>query len=365
MIRGAETSFRLVLLLLALCFESDARALDARGSRFLGFTSFRDFLKETNATGIILISPEIDPGMDWNELIPSWNFSSTQGELVFDLRVRDADHLTKWYCLGRWASNTQIHSRESVKNQNDDDGNVATDTLEMKRSSRKVQIRVTLTGEPQWAALNFVGLCFSDTKAIPPPLASNKNAWGKTLTVKERSQANYPEGINSWCSPTSTSMLLSFWAARLHRSDLDHDVPEVARGVNDPNWPGTGNWPFNMAYAGAHEGVRAYVTRFSDLSEVETWIEKGIPVALSVSYNLLKGKSQAGSGHLIVCIGFTGEGGPVVNDPGRKEVHQIYRRENLIKAWADSHNTVYLVYPTGTAIPADLYGHWWTDRVGN
>ena len=178
------------------------------------------------------------------------------------------------------------------------------------------------------------------------------------LTVKERSQANYPEGISDWCSPTSMSMLMSFWSTNLNRADLDYDVPDVARGVHDPGWTGTGNWPFNTAFAGSHEGIRSYVTRFSDVSELEDWIEAGIPVAVSVSYGYLKGLPEPNNGHLVVCIGFDENGNIIVNDPGRRMVRQVYQRENLVRAWAESRNTVYIVHPEDWKVPKDRFAHW-------
>jgi uncharacterized protein YvpB len=128
--------------------------------------------------------------------------------------------------------------------------------------------------------------------------------------------------------------------------------------VNDPNWPGTGNWPFNTAFAGAKKNIRAYVTRFSDVSELEDWIEAGIPVAISVSYGYLKGLPERANGHLVVCIGFDEKGNITVNDPGRRLVRQTYRRENLQKAWAESENTVYLLYPENCKLPMDRFHHW-------
>ena len=62
--------------------------------------------------------------------------------------------------------------------------------------------------------------------------------------------------------------------------------------------------------------MRGYISRLTDVSELEDWIEAGIPIATSVSYNRLKGKGIAGSGHLIVCVGFNENGDIVVNDPG-------------------------------------------------
>ena len=137
-----------------------------------------------------------------------------------------------------------------------------------------------------------------------------------------------------------------------------HTVPDVARYVNDPEWPGTGNWAFNMAFAGAHNGLHAYVTRLSDVSELEEWIGCGVPVAVSVSYSALRGEPKPDSGHLVVCVGFTKTGDIVVNDPGRSQVRQIYTRPNLVRAWRHSENTVYLIYPQNHSMPPDRFGHW-------
>ena len=135
----------------------------------------------------------------------------------------------------------------------------------------------------------------------------------------------------------------------------------MAHEVRDPNWPGTGNWPFNTAYAGSFSGLRACVTRFSDVSELEDWIARGIPVIVSVAYTVLKGAPpRAGpDGHIIVCVGFTQDGDVIVNDPGtRQQIRRVFPRQNLVKAWAQSHNVVYLIYPEASRLPPDRFGHW-------
>jgi hypothetical protein len=52
----------------------------------------------------------------------------------------------------------------------------------------------------------------------------------------------------------------------------------------------------------------------------------------------------------------------VINDPAtnlkRESVRRIYRRENVVRAWAESHNTVYLVYPETAVLPENRRGHW-------
>jgi hypothetical protein len=67
----------------------------------------------------------------------------------------------------------------------------------------------------------------------------------------------------------------------------------------------------------------------------------------------------------VVCVGFTESGDPVINDPGTSQnVRKIFPRANLVKAWAYSENTAYLIYPEGAEIPDDRFGHWdsWTAR---
>jgi hypothetical protein len=191
----------------------------------------------------------------------------------------------------------------------------------------------------------------------------NRKAWGKIITTPEHSQHGYPNE-KGWCSPTSTSMVLSRWAQILHRPEMDLTVPQVAASVYDASFEGTGNWPFNTAFAGSFNGMRAYVTRLDDLREVEDWIVAGIPVILSARWDWLQdGRPLDSDGHLIVCIGFTKDGDVVINDPATRldrgeSVRHIYKRANVIHSWTKSHDVVYLVYPEGTKIPRNKYGHW-------
>jgi Peptidase_C39 like family len=167
------------------------------------------------------------------------------------------------------------------------------------------------------------------------------------LKVPQLSQLAYPGG-EVWCSPTSVSMILGYWSEKLHRPELARPVPEVAAAVYDPNWPGTGNWCFNMAYAGSFEGIQAFVTRMPDLQEVRKWISKGVPVALSVCYNRLRGLSEKPSGHLVVCAGFTESGDVIVLDPGtRQEIRKIIPVARLLHAWDHSSRTAYVIRPAG------------------
>jgi hypothetical protein len=316
--------------------------------------------------GVVLLSPVIKAPMDWNELVVSWNADApVETWLKVETRGIFPDHETKFYTMGIWSRDSVIYPRVSVRRQKDPDGTVQGDTLVLNRPGADVQLRLTLMGpgETLRPQLKYLGLSFLDKRVKLAALPPNRAVWGKIVTTTERSQKSYPQE-KGWCSPTSLSMVLTRWSEVLHRPDLNVDVPEVAAGVYDDVFGGTGNWPFNTAYAGSFPGLRAYVARFSDISELEDWIAAGIPVIISARWDLLAPKRKpTGAGHLTVCIGFTKEGDVVINDPAtnfkkHQKVRHIYTRQNVIKAWKTSHNTVYLVYPEKTRIPADRFGHW-------
>lgn len=301
-----------------------------------------------------------DPGFDWDELVPSWNLPSPVAGITLDAAITEPRLETKWYQFGSWTINAG-GSRMSIKDQKDDLAEVQTDTLVTELPQRKVWLRIKVGGYGEGSLrFPFLTLSFRNSKAGAQAESPNKRAWGKTIDVPQRSQMSYEGGI-VWCSPTCVSMVLSHWANVLKRPELNVDVPEVAASVNDPNWPGTGNWPFNTAFAGSFPGIRAYVARLGGVREIEDWIAAKIPVTASVSLALLKGKpkKEANDGHLVVVVGFTKDGDPIFNDPGRsKEVRQIYKREHFEAAWKQSGNTVYLIYPEKMKPPPNRLKHW-------
>ena len=362
---------RLALLLPAACLAltaSTASAFDARGGQFIGFKSFSAFRQSAGAYRgeIVLTSPVIVARINWDELIASWNAVTPDGAyLKIEARAIYPAGPTKYYTMGLWSANPHRYPRESVLNQKDADGDVATDTLMLKRPCDWLQVRLTMGGdEGQQPKLKFLGLCLTDTTVTPSVLPSSRAALGKTLPVPQRSQVAYTNG-SVLCSPTTVSMIMSFWSQQLKRPELDRDVTDIVNAIYDAKWKGTGNWPFNTAYAGSYHGIRGYVGRMTDLAEVEDWVAAGIPVGLSVCSDRLYHRGPGPNGHLIVCVGFTESGDPIVNDPGSsKEIRRGYPRKDPICAWSYSRNAVYLIYPEDSEIPKDRFGHWdsWTAR---
>jgi hypothetical protein len=168
----------------------------------------------------------------------------------------------------------------------------------------------------------------------------------------------YPDGGNVWCSPTSTAMVLRYWAGDTTSTACETHVRAALGGVYDWNYRGYGNWPFNTAYA-ASQGFQAHVVRFTSFAQLEPWISAGVPAILSVAWgkgDLTGAPIPSSAGHLMVLTGFDAAGNPVVNDPAAASnatVRRTYYRSELEPLWQSaSAGTTYLIYPQGWTVPA-------------
>jgi hypothetical protein len=70
---------------------------------------------------------------------------------------------------------------------------------------------------------------------------SDTGSWGRELEVPTRSQMVYPDGGEAWCSPTSLSMVMSYWAGKTGEKKLHQSAPTVAWGTYDHVYEGNGN----------------------------------------------------------------------------------------------------------------------------
>jgi hypothetical protein len=114
-----------VVLLFAAVFFCGCQTVQvdshARFSKFIGLDDFSNFKHSQNARGeTVLLSPEIEPAMTWNELVVSWNAHAPSGTyVIIEARalLRDhllPDHITKFYTMGRWSPDNRAFPRTSV-----------------------------------------------------------------------------------------------------------------------------------------------------------------------------------------------------------------------------------------------------------
>jgi hypothetical protein len=294
--------------------------------------------------------------------VPSMEALTPPGTWVrMTLAARVDGAWTKEYDFGPWAFDKSTVSRRSVNGQGDELGDVYTDTLVLKKRADAVRVKVWLYSAQSGVSprVRAVSLALSDGSRTPVDGASERVAWGTVLDVPLRSQMIYPDGGPVWCSPTSTTMLLGYWAQKLNRPELMETVPTAAANTHDEVYDGTGNWSFNVAYASAMGGgaLHGMVARLDSFTQVERLIAAGIPVVISIAYKegtLTGSASRQSDGHLIVVKGFSPQGDVVVNDPAfpsDDKVETIYKRDELWRAWRHSGGAIYLLWPAGSSLP--------------
>jgi Peptidase_C39 like family len=323
-----------------------------------------------------MISPIYDPAVPFDTLVPSWETTTPAGTWIeLEVRVRTGGGWTPWFDMGVWASEAGSVKRHSVGGQRSSPWEVSTDTLQSRglAYADAYQYRLTLFTEQLDVSPSVRGISAtaSDSSRHGENLGvTGMGSWGWELAVPARSQMEYPAGGEIWCSPTSLSMVMAYWADETGNPGLNLPVPVVAAGTYDHIYQGWGNWPFNTAYASEHD-LRASVNRFSSIEQVERWIEMGVPVVASIAWdNARDDRRLSGApltrsdGHLLVIRGFDSSGNVVANDPAGSDVskvRRVYARDEFVRAWfSGSGGIVYLVYPGGWSTPDPAYsqGSW-------
>ncbi|BCJ67195.1 peptidase C39 family protein [Polymorphospora rubra] len=363
-------------------------------------------------------SPLVEPGFPIAGVVPSWTADTPAGSWIrVELRGADrAGRPTRWYDLGTWAADDADVRPSSRPGQADPDARVDADvvTVAPGREWTGWWLRVILlraAGGDATPALWSAGAVATAPAAPagPRPLgpsgprdpappdgsgprppappdraapvrpravpvgtrAGTSAAWGTVLDVPRFSQRRHLDhhphldgGGRAWCSPTSTAMVMAFWGAVPAPADHawvgpDDPAPWVdhaARRCYDHAYRGTGNWPFNTAYAGTF-GLDAFVTRLRGLAEAELFVAAGIPLVISVTFRRgqVPGLDYDTGGHLLVVAGFTTDGEPVLNDPNwptDAAVRRTVPRAALEAAWrGGSHGLTYVIRPAGVPLP--------------
>jgi hypothetical protein len=315
--------------------------------------------------------------------VPSWQSTTPPGTWVeIEAQIRTASTESRWFAIGAWAFDTSVIERHSTGGQLDAVGRIDTDTFVAAADAPggmpvAYRLRVTLHGGDASPTVRQVGVSTARPGSVPEATSEPSLSAGVELKVPAHSQSihrrEYPGfggGGVVWCSPTSTSMLLSYWRRGPTSDEVatlppdpvfdsngraDAQVAWAAIHTWDYAYGGAGNWPFNTAYASEY-GLDASIRHFSSLRDVESWVARGVPVIVSTAWDntaedsgrRLDGSSiEETSGHIMVVVGFTEDGDVIANDPAspsNDEVRHVYRRDQFERNWLRSSNgTTYLI----------------------
>jgi len=322
-------------------------------------------------------SPWTTPAARFTQLVPSWSATTPKGSWIQVLvQVRDtAGRASGVKDLGRWSLRDTDFKNSSAGAQADPVARVATDTVVAAgRTLAGYRVTVRLMRTPRGSApsVTALGAVTSTPASTLPATSKPLKKTAVTLKVPSYSQMThlghapqYGGGGEAWCSPTSLSMVLAYYGKLPPASSYtwvpkkysDRVVEHVARRTYDHAYSGTGNWPFNTAYAATRTG-RAFVTRLPGLRTAERFVRAGIPLVVSIKFGkgqLANAPISATAGHLVVLVGFTAAGNPVVNDPAAKKnssVRRTYDRAQFEHAWLrGSSGTAYVVHDAKHPLP--------------
>lgn len=263
------------------------------------------------------------------------------------IRVRlDNGKISPWFSLGKYGVG-------SIKSEPWKEVRVEVDVLRVEppRTATEIQYRLDLergsaSDSPEVRAVTLVTYRREDRK---PFCAEPSAAWGKVLPVPQRSQTTEEPRIRGRvCSPTSVAMVLEFYGVNL-------PTAKICEAVWDGGARIYGNWPWNTAFANCalrEKNFESFVARFSSLEELEAEIAAGHPVVIALRWakgELTDAAVSSSDGHLLVVVGFTGNGDVVVNDPAAhpakaESVRRIYLRRDVYRCWLENADGIAYVF---------------------
>jgi hypothetical protein len=301
-------------------------------------------------------SPWCEVGFRFTELVPCWSAITPPGTWI-EIRVIGADGQP--HPIALWASHDDPMRRTSLPG----DSEVDTDVWRPHGGAHGYRLSAVLHNPPGAPSpvVRHLGAVASggDVRTTTSAPAGGPE---RVLDVPRLSQMTWQDvGGRGWCSPAAVAMVL----AHAGRLPPGTDIPAVARHVFDPAYDGTGNWPFNTAWA-AGLADHAFLTRLRDLRDAEAFVAVGIPLVASVAYpagGLPGAPTHATDGHLVVVRGFTGTGDVVTNDPAaptERSVRRTYGRAAFERAWLQgSGGLVYVIHRGDQRLPPRERGGAW------
>jgi Peptidase_C39 like family len=351
---------------------------DRRGIKIshpVGTTSYHDPYKHDTQTWAYSTwtSPVHKLHFGATELVASWDARVPRHTWMrTQLRASMQDgEKTRWLDMGNYAYLDTEIDRTSVSPAAKPFGRVGTDTFFSYKgwSVHAYQLRVTLYRLPGTSASPRVWQIGAFASFIPPRTTVPASTPGPAsrqgihLPVPAYSQdihdgqyTKYGGGGEAWCSPTSNEMVDEYWGKHPTARDLawvnpsyqDPGVDYAARYTYDYRYQGTGNWPFNAAYA-SHFGLDAEIVQLPSMEDLEALVAAGIPVVTSQAFDngQITGANYSTAGHLWVVTGFTKAGNVVVNDPANHsdaQVRHVFNRRQFENVWLRT----YWVRPDGT-----------------
>lgn len=285
----------------------------------------------------------------FSQLMFSWNaFRPEQGHFSFWVQARDAHTHAwgVWHKMSEWGNNIQV----SYTAPGDGHTKYEHVRLESQRGKKSDGFRIKIVAHEGTLTdlMHACTVCVSDFAKFNPEDAQSLT---ELPSIKVRNVPKYSQFLldhprkDGLCSPTSCSMLTSY----ILQDAID--PVQFAERAYDAGLGVYGSWPFNMAHAFERCGGtwRFCVARFASFKLLHAWMERGIPVIVSVRGPLQGAATPYAQGHLLVVVGWDARSQEVIcHDPAfsdPKKVRMRYAAADFLLAWERSRRLVYLADP--------------------
>lgn len=313
-----------------------------------------------------LTIPVITTRFPFNEAIPSWNgWAPDNGGFrvwMNPLLVNRAP--SSWIDAGTWGNiSDELTTRVIPLNH----GIYNIDTLQLNTLAQGVAIRIDLVrASPDVPSPRFYMFSLSYSNSTGNHvLARQFGAPRQGVITPGRLDVPFRSQVverNAWigriCSPASVNMALATFG-------INKDTQALSSAVYDPVSDAFGVWHRSIQGA-SQEGVRGFITRFRNWSDVSNAIAQGHVVCASIRFEagevndpLVKhGRRKDGTkGHLVLITGVNTDGTVSVHDTASKDygVNSIWQQDDLGRAWFDKGGVAYVFTgprPATTRSPA-------------
>ena len=284
----------------------------------------------------------------FTQLIFSWNaFRPENGFFRFQARVRDAKTKKwhKWHKMMEWGNAVQCSFIDKTL--------FGTQyhyvRLEVPKGTFADAISVKVEGceGADCSLLRGLYVNLSNFLNFKPESVGALNLSSLHIRkVPEYSQMvlDHPKK-EALCSPTACTMVVNY-LTRKKVCPVD-----FAQSAHDKGLDAFGSWPFNMAHAfercnGSH-GFR--VQRLSSFSALHKYLQKILPVVVSVRGTIEGAPKDYNDGHLLVVVGWDAQNKKVIcHDPAFDTNNKTcisYNINSFLKAWECSRRLAYVAEP--------------------
>ncbi|MCF7800093.1 C39 family peptidase [Candidatus Babeliales bacterium] len=300
--------------------------------------TYSNFINSNNFDSKNVYVWQKNNSVPFDELIFSWNaLRPKRGKLFFYVSVKHS-FWSEWHRIAEWGSSGQ----QTFVNSRNYFVHTKHVKIEMQHGKKASGFRIKVVAQDGADIKNLKSLfaCVCNMAKLNKLDADKVDLPTiRPIKVPKYSQMvlDHPR-YKDLCSPTSMSLIVNYFLK--NTNNLDSYIADFAQKVHDDSYLDIyGNWPLNVAqaYDACHEKCFFRVERLNSFYDLYNYLNKGIPVAVSVRGYIHKRVYK--NGHFIVVVGWDNKRKSILCiDPSysnNNETTRAYNIKSFLEAWGN------------------------------